>query len=218
LPYAPPLFASVVAELLRMPRRSDLAVDVVTLGRASEIAARVACDEPGLVGSIAMLEPSGLLPAHGGSLESIGARLRNALGEPVARAFFAFLATRPLVRRALGARFRGAPDKGLVDYAHASAHVAGAHHAPLAVARGPRRSDVLSLYRSLTVPVLVVHDTCGARASELEAFLHGRANRYAVRVSPTRGMPQFERLLDTIAVLDRFWQSISRASCDRAIR
>jgi pimeloyl-ACP methyl ester carboxylesterase len=217
-PYAPAFLAAVVADLLRIPRRTDLAVDLVTLGRGSEIAARVACDQPGLVGSIAMLEPSGLLPSQGRSLEPLGARLRQLFGESAARAFFAVLATRPLVRRALARRFRGHPDAGLVAYAQASARVPGAHRAPFAVACASRRSEVVSLYRALTVPVLVVHDACGARAAELEAFLRGAANRFAVRVSPTRGMPQFERRVDTIAVLDRFWQSLPRASYDRAMR
>src|SRR5258708_9553939 len=52
LPYAPEFFATVLVELLRMPRRIDLAADVVALGRGAEIAARVACEQPGLVGSI----------------------------------------------------------------------------------------------------------------------------------------------------------------------
>jgi hypothetical protein len=52
----------------------------------------------------------------------------------------------------------------------------------------------------------------------LEAFLRGRANRFAVRVSPTRGMPQFERRAETIAALDRFWQSLPRAACEQAMR
>jgi pimeloyl-ACP methyl ester carboxylesterase len=219
LQYRPDLFAAVVAELLRRPRSPDLAVDAVTLGRGSEIVARVARDEPGLVRSLVMLEPSGLLPIRGGSLESLGARLGQLLGDRAARAVFAVLATRPLVRRALRARFHGAPDAGLVAHALASVQAPGAHRAPLVLAaRGAGRSETVSLYRSLTVPVLVIHGARGGRATELEAFLHGGANRFAVRVWPTRGMPQFDRRADTIAALDRFWQSLPRAACDRAIR
>jgi hypothetical protein len=58
----------------------------------------------------------------------------------------------------------------------------------------------------------------GPTAIELEAFLRGRANRFAVRVSPTRGMPHFERRAETVAALDRFWQSLQRAAWDRAMR
>jgi hypothetical protein len=63
-----------------------------------------------------------------------------------------------------------------------------------------------------------VHDARGAHAIELEAFLRGRANRFAMRVSPTRGMPQFERRFDTISALERFWHSLSGAAWDQATR
>jgi hypothetical protein len=74
------------------------------------------------------------------------------------------------------------------------------------------------LRRALSVPVLVIHDVRRDGAVELEAFLRGRANRFAARVSPTRGMPQFERRAETVAVLDRFWQSLPRAACEQAMR
>jgi pimeloyl-ACP methyl ester carboxylesterase len=219
LPYAPALFAFVLAEFLRKLRRVDPAIDVVALGRGSEVAARVARDEPGLVRSIVLLEPSGLLPARGALLESLAARVGRVLGDRAARALFGLMSTRTIVRRTLRARFHGSPDAGLVAYAHASAQVDGAHRAPLAAIRnGPRPAEAALLYRALTVPVLVVHDARGSDTLELEAFLRGRANRFAVRVSPTRGMPHFERKSDTVAALDRFWQSLPRAAWDQAMR
>jgi pimeloyl-ACP methyl ester carboxylesterase len=219
LPYAPALFAVVLAEFLRKLRRVDPAIDVVALGRGSEVATRVARDEPGLVRSIVLLEPSGLLPTRGVVLESFAARVGSVLGDRAARALFGLMATRIIVRRNLRARFHGAPDAGLVAYAHASAQVDGAHRAPLAAIRnGPRTAEAAMLYRALTVPVLVVHDARGSDTLELEAFLRGRANRFAVRVSPTRGMPHFERKSDTVAALDRFWQSLPRAAWDQAMR
>jgi hypothetical protein len=166
-----------------------------------------------------MLEPSGLLPARGALLESAAARIGRVLGDGAARALFGLMATRAILRRNLGARFHGAPDAGLVAYAHASARVDGAHRAPLAaIINGPRPAEAAMLYRALTVPVLVVHDARGTETLELEAFLRGRANRFAVRVSPTCGMPHFERKSDTVAALDRFWHSLPRAAWDQAMR
>ncbi len=211
--------ADVLEELCRKLRRADLAADVVALGRGSELVARVARDAPGLVRSLVMLEPSGLLSDGGNAIERVTARLAGVLGERFARSVFALIATRPMVRRALRARFRGAPNEGLVEYAHAAAQVPNAHRVPLAALAAPtRRPGAPSLYHSLTVPVLVVHDAHGPQAVELEAFLRGRANRFALRVSHTRGMPQFERRVDTFEALDRFWQALARTARDQAMR
>jgi pimeloyl-ACP methyl ester carboxylesterase len=219
LPYGPALFAEVLSELLGKLHHADVAPDVVALGRGSEVAARVARDEPGLVRSLVMLEPSWLVPARGRTFESLGARVVRLLGERATRALFALSTTRPLVRRAVSVRFHGAPHSGLVAYAQASARSPGAHRAPLAaLMRGPRCVGAQTLYGAVTQPVLVVHDMRGNRAAELEAFLRARGNRFAVRVGPTRGMPQFEQFSDTVAALDRFWQSLPRAACDRATR
>jgi pimeloyl-ACP methyl ester carboxylesterase len=219
LPYTPALFAFVLSELLRKLRRADMAVDVVALGRGVEVAARAARDEPGLVRSLVMVEPSGLLPAPRSLVEAVAGRVARLFGHASARGLFALLATRPMVGRSLKARFRGTPDPGLVAYSAASARVAGAYRAPLASrAHAPRPAEAATLYRSLAVPVLVVHDVSGPAAVVLEAFLRGRANRFAVRVSPTRGMPQFERRAETVAALDRFWQTLPRAACEQAMR
>lgn len=78
-----------------------------------------------------------------------------------------------------------------------------------AITDWPDSVETASLYCALTVPVLVVHDSPVARSGALSAFLQGRANRYAVRVSPARGMPHFERRAETVAALDRFWQALS---------
>jgi pimeloyl-ACP methyl ester carboxylesterase len=219
MPYTPVLFAFVLAELLRTLRRADLAADVVALGRGVEVAVRAARDEPGLVRSLVMVEPAGLLPASRSVVETVAGHLVRLLGDAAARGIYAMLANRRVVGRSLRARFRGAPDPGLVAYSAASARVAGAYRAPLAsCAYASRPLDAAALFRAVAVPVLVVHDVAGPSAVALEAFLRGRANRFAVRISPTRGMPQFEKRAETVAALDRFWQSLPRAACERAMR
>jgi pimeloyl-ACP methyl ester carboxylesterase len=218
--YSPSLYADVVEELLRKVRSRYASADVVALGRGAEPAARVARLERGLVHSLTVLEPAGLLPGTDeGRLVPIAARIAFAIGERAAHRFFEFLASRPMLRRAISARFYGDPDEGLFEYARASVHVSGAYRAPLAtLASGRCEPEMTELYHGLVVPVLVVHDARGEQAVTLEAFLRGRANRFAVRVAPTRGMPQFERCSETVSALERFWQSLSGAAWDQAIR
>jgi pimeloyl-ACP methyl ester carboxylesterase len=221
LPHSPALFGEVVGELARKLRRSGSGVDLVTLGRGSEVAVQLTCDDPALVRSVVMLEPTSLGKARGRpTLEVLAARLARLLGDGAARGLFALLATGPMVRRTLGSRFRGRPDRGLLEYARASAMVRGAHRAPLAAAAGwPDGERIARLYASMQVPVLVIHNARGSDAVELEAFLRARPNRCAVRLAPTRGMPQFERPVETLMALERFWHSLSRrTACDEATR
>ncbi len=219
LPYDTALFARVLAEMLNKLRRTDLSADVVALGSGSDVAACVARDAPSLVRSLVILEPSGLLGAPGMTLDAFSARVARRISQAAVRGLFGLLSTRFVLRRRLAERFQGQPDAGLVAYAHASARAPGAHRAPMAVlAQRPCAAETVMLYRSITVPVLVVHDAWGDTAVELEAFLRGRPNRFAVRVSPTRGMPHFERRVETVAALDRFWQSLQRTARDRAMR
>ena len=217
--YSPAFFSLVLGELLRKVRSQHAPADVVALGRGSEAAARVAAEEQGLVRSLTLIEPAGLLSCGDGAFEGLAARLALSCGDRAARGLFALLASRPWLRHTLGQRFHGTPDASLLEYARECAQVEGAHHAPLAaLALGRCPADVTRLYHGLTVPSLVVHDARGSNAIELEAFLRGRANRFAMRVSPTRGMPQFERRADTVSALERFWQSLSGAAWDQAMR
>jgi hypothetical protein len=160
-----------------------------------------------------------LLSAGDGGVESLAARFALSCGQRAARGLFALMTTRPWIKHTLAARFFGDPDPSLLAYAQQSARVEGAHHAPLAaLALHRATAETSRLFQSLTVPALVVHDARGPHAIELEAFLRGRSNRFAMRVSPTRGMPQFERRGDTVSALERFWQSLSGAAWDQAMR
>jgi pimeloyl-ACP methyl ester carboxylesterase len=212
--------ALLLGELLRKLRTRHATADVVALDRGSEPAARVALEEPGLMRSLAVLEPSGLFGGSEHRLPPLAARAALLLGDRAARGLFALMTMGPSVRRSFRRRFHGAPDAALVEYARLSARVAGAYRAPLTAlaTSGVRDLEATRLYHALTLPVLLVHDVHGPRTIELEAFLRGRANRFAARVSPSRGMPQFERRLETVSTLDRFWQSLSGASWDQATR
>jgi hypothetical protein len=171
------------------------------------------------VRSLVLLEPAGLLASPRLHLDALTCRFAQRLGDAAVRGLHELLSTRFVLRRRLRERFHGPLDAGLFAYTCASARAPGAHRAPMAIlAERPTPEENVMLYRTLSVPVLVVHDASGSNAVELEAFLRGRANRFAVRVSPTRGMPHYERRTETVAALDRFWQSLQRTAWDRAIR
>jgi pimeloyl-ACP methyl ester carboxylesterase len=218
LPYSPALYAAVLAELARTLRRGG-GIDVVALGRGAALAAAAATGGPGLCRSLVLIEPSGLVPARGGTLESLAGSLAVAFGPGAEAGLYALATTPRLVRGAVAARFFDRPDAGLVEYAQRTARAYGAHRAPMQVMRThPREGELASAYRGLTVPALVVHDASGDELAELERFLRGRPNRFAIRVSPTRGMPHFERRSETISALERFWDAVPFTSWGQAAR
>jgi pimeloyl-ACP methyl ester carboxylesterase len=217
--YSPLLFAAVLAELARGLRRGAAGIDMVALGRGAAIAARVACEGPSLCRSIVLIEPWGLVPPRGAALEGVAVRLAGALGPGAEAGLYALVTTPRLVRGAIAARFCGRPDDGLVAYAQRTARVPGAHHAPMHAGCAVSRDEAAAAwYRPLTIPALVVHDARGDDTWTLETFLRGRANPVAVRVSPTRGLPHFERRSETVAALERFWGAVPFAAWGQAAR
>jgi hypothetical protein len=62
------------------------------------------------------------------------------------------------------------------------------------------------VYEKLTQPVLVIYDQDAfVRFDTLPGVVVRHDNWHAARVSPTRGLPQFEQLSKTTAALDHFW-------------
>ena len=54
--------------------------------------------------------------------------------------------------------------------------------------------------------MLVLYDRDAfVRFDTLPDFLDAHDNWQAVRIEPTKGLPQFERLADVIHALDKFW-------------
>ena len=219
--YSPALYALVLTELLRKVRARHGTADVVALGRGAEAAAHVAAEEQGLVRSLALLEPAGLLSSGDGSFESLAARFAISCGQRAARGLFALMSTRPWIKHTLAARFFGEPDPALLEYAQQSAQVPGAHHAPLAAlaaaAACHRRDDAASSIRS---PFRRSSSTTrGARtpsSSRHSCAVARTALRCACR--PRAECLSSSVAADTVSALERFWQSLSGAAWDQAMR
>ena len=214
--YGPPLYEAAVADLLR--REVGEASDVVALSLGSEFAARAALEVPDLVGSLAMISPSGFsLPTGEGAPLKLGRATASNLAylnlRLFGRASYGLLTSRPSVEFFEGLLFVGPVDRGLVEYAILTSRRPGARYAPLAFLAGRLFTPNVraEVYERLEMPVLVLHDLdpfVGFAA--LAGFVGGRDNWRAVRVSPTRGLPHFERPEETAAALDGFWGGVAR--------
>lgn len=221
--YTPELFAGAIRDFL--DDVVDEPADVVALSLSSEFGARVALERPELLHSLAALSPTGLSAnaqkatpqsdversserssSEGGGKDS----LLNLFSFPLwSQAFYDLLATRPSIHYFLKKSFHGAVDEGLANYSYLSCHQPGARHAPLHfISEHLFTPNVMrTFYSKLQRPGLIVYDQDAYTSFEsLPDLLLAQPNWSAVRITPTRGLPQFEQMTMLRRVLDNFWQ------------
>jgi len=211
--YTPALYARAIADFLEQigADRTDGA-DVVALSLGGEFVARAAHERPALVHSLALISPTGFGARQGRDRTRRGADSASyrLLAFPLwSQAFYDLLTSRASIRAFLTLCFAGHPDAGLVDYDYATAHRPGARFAPLRFVSGELFTpDVReAIYGRLTQPVLVLYDVDPfVRFDALDDFVRRHENWRAMRVAGTKGLPQFERPLETARALDAFWQ------------
>lgn len=206
--YSPEMYAAAILDLLREINAGTRGgADVVALSLGSEFAARVAIERPELVRSLAVISPTGMASRMEAGERGTG--VYRALAFPLwGQALYDLLTTRASIRAFLARSFSREPDAGLVEYAWATAHQPGARYAPLYFVSGllftPNAID--RLYTRVTQPALVIYDRDGyTRFDALPQLLDERSNWRATRVSPSWGLPHFERLGDTARALTTFW-------------
>ena len=213
--YSPQLYEDAIVDFLTS--QVGGAADIVALSLGCEFAARAALARPDLVHSISMISPSGFsAPGEEGRSSqqlnpSAGDMLHSAFSFPLwGRALYDLIATRRSIQYFLKKSFVGDVDAGLSEYAYATAHQPGAHHAPLYFITGKlfTRDIRQQVYEQLGLPVLVIYD-CDAfvRFDTLPALLLQHNNWRSARITPTQGLPQFERLPDAVRALDFFWEA-----------
>ena len=216
--YSPALYTAAVLDLLRGVVERWGAADVMALSLGSEFAARAALQQPELVRSLTLISPTGLASqarknrTERASTSQMSDRLNSLFRFPLwSQAFYDLLVSRPSIRYFLRMSFVGEPDPGLVAYGYATAHQPGARFAPFAFVSGQLFTPDIreSVYERLTMPVMVLYDRDGfVRFDTLPDMLNRHANWNAKRIIPTMGLPQFERLNETTASVDAFWQEI----------
>lgn len=210
--YSPRLYVGAITDFL-----SEVvgeAADVIALSLSSEFAALAAVEQPDLFHSLAFISPTGFSaddatgePDGGGN-----AALLNLFRFPLwSQPFYDLLATPPSIRYFLNKSFYGAVDSGLAGYSYLSAHQPGARFAPLHFVSGQLFTPQIMKHTYARLPhqVLVVYDEDPYTGFEaLPDLLLTHPNWSAVRVTPTRGLPQFEQLATLTRVLDNFWETV----------
>ncbi|HEX9413055.1 MAG TPA: alpha/beta fold hydrolase [Ktedonobacterales bacterium] len=214
--YTPALYTQAVLDFLRHVGLGAGGADVMALSLSSEFAARAALAQPSLMRSLTLISPSGFTDRTNRSQserdsERQGGRLlHQLLANPLwSQAFYDLLTSRPSIRAFLRMRFVGQPDAGLVAYGYATAHQPGARYAPLYFLSGQLFTPNIreTVYERLTIPALALFDhDAFVRFDTLHEVTRRCANWHAVRIVPSRGLPQFERLADTTNVLETFWR------------
>jgi pimeloyl-ACP methyl ester carboxylesterase len=206
--YTPELFAAAMIDLLwEISAGTRGGADVVALSLGGEFAARAAIERPELVHSLTVISPTGMASRMEAGQRGQGAY--RALAFPLwAQAIYDLLVTRASLRYFLSRSFTREPDAGMVECAYATSHQPGARYAPLYFVSGrlftPNAID--RLYMRVMQPALAIYDRDGyTRFDALPQLLEERSNWQAKRITPTRGLPQFERLGDTARALTAFW-------------
>jgi len=205
--YTPELFAKVLSDFLE--RVVEQPADVIALSLGAELIARAIGSSPGSANSLVLIAPTGFSrrvpPAPG-----MGRIAHRVLTVPVlSQALFDLVASRRSIRYYLGRSFVAEPPQELLDYAYATSHQPGARHAPLVfLSMQLFTPDAIGdLYSRLTdLPVLVIADRDPyIDFDRLDGFVARHPNWSRSRVAPNLGLPHWERLAETAAVLDAFW-------------
>ncbi|MGB8648847.1 MAG: alpha/beta fold hydrolase [Anaerolineae bacterium] len=203
--YGPQLFEDAIVDFLET--QVGQPADVIALSLGSEFAARAARTRPEFFQSLTMISPSGFA-AEPREMDNSSAY--QALSYPLwGRPLYDLIASRSSIQWFLQQSFEGPVDQGMIDYDYATAHQPGAHYAPLYFISGKLFTPDIrtSVYNRLTLPVLVLFDRdYFVSFAMLPATVKEHPNWRAVRVYPTRGLPQFEKLDEVTAALDSFWK------------
>jgi len=210
--YTPELYSDGIVDFLSRVKDKGEAADVVALSLSCEFVARAAIARKDLVHSLAFVSPTGFDSPTGSHAWAAFKALTSAPGGRLeahwwAPLVFRAIASRPSIKHFLKKSFVGKVDDGLRSYAYATSHQRGAEHAPLAFLGGRLSTPAIrETYAAIERPVMVLYDRDGyTRFDTLPEMVDAHAMWESKRIVPTLGMPQFERLDDTVAALDAFW-------------
>jgi pimeloyl-ACP methyl ester carboxylesterase len=215
--YTPDTFAEAIIDLL-ITQVGEPA-DVVALSLGCEFAARAAFYEPDRFRSLALISPTGFSQGadsmratqragtRGGS-QSFFNLVSFSLWR---RPFFDLIVTRRSIEFFLQQSFNGAIPAGFVDYAYVTSHQPGAEYVPLHFISGLlfTQNAYDRLYANLSVSCLVIYDHDAFTSFErLPGLVASNDNWQSVRISPTSGLPHFEKTTETAQAMEDFWAKL----------
>jgi pimeloyl-ACP methyl ester carboxylesterase len=191
-------------------------IDALAVSLSSEFLARAVTETPLGIRSVALISPTGFRSRDATTKWRDGTRAMpwlHALFEfPLwSEGFFRLLTSHAGIRYFLKKTW-GSPniDDGLAEYDYLTTHQPGARHAPYYFVSGYLFSeDIIRLYRSLTLPVWMVHGDRGDFVDySNETLVKGRPN-WTIQVFPTGAMPHFESENTFVQAYDAFLAGIS---------
>lgn len=213
--YTPETYIDAMIDLLE---RVGEPADVVTLSLGSEFAAMAALRRPDLFNTLTMISPSGFTrrgekrASQDASDRGVSDAAYRVLSFPLwGRPFYDLLATPQSIRYFLKQSFEGPVDRGLAEYDYLTSHQPGAHYAPLYFVSGQlfTRDIRERAYARLALPVLVLYDRDNfVRFDTLPDLVAQNGNWRAVRIAPTKGLPQFEKMPAVARAMDEFWHTV----------
>jgi len=192
-------------------------VDAVALSLGSEFLARAAQAKPDWFHSITLISPSGFNARGGGRATQRVSANENSdtayklLAFPIwGQALFDLIASRRSIQFFLEKSFVGDPPDEFVDYSYLTSHQPGAANVPLHFVSGRLFTpDVkTAVYEKVTIPGLIIYDEdYYSQFDTLPSLVGQKENWQAARITPTRGLPHWERLPEVIETLNIFWQN-----------
>lgn len=221
--YSPELYEGAILDFLEGVVVEP--ADVVALSLGAEFAARAALSQPERFHSLAMISPTGLDSEPDKRLE----KRDTVVEEPNlayqlftvplwARPFYDLLTTRASIRFFLDRSFVRPVPEEMIDYAYATAHQPGAENAPFYFVSGQLFTEGVrpAVYERLEIPILVIYDEDAYTGFKyLPELIENYPNWKAVRIQPTMGLPQFEKMDETAAALQSFWDGLEGNSIAR---
>jgi pimeloyl-ACP methyl ester carboxylesterase len=205
--YTPELYAGAIVDFLNNIVGEP--ADVIALSLSSEFAAMAAAEYPEAINSLTLISPSGFKQrSAGGGKNNVA---YGVLSFPLwSQAFYDLLTTQASIRYFLKQSFVGPVEPALAEYSYITAHQPGARYAPVHFVSGALFTPNVreKYYQHLKMPVLVIYDRDPyVRFDTLEPTARNLANWYTSRITPTRGLPHFERLPETAQALQDFWDA-----------
>lgn len=205
--YAPTLYRDAIIDFLTA--KVGAPADVVALSLGCEFTALAANLRPEAFHSLTLISPTGLSGEERGGNTPRARRLHSAFSVSLWRqAFYDLIASRPSLKYFLGRSHAGDVDPGLLNYAFLTSHQKDAVHAPLCFISGRLFTPAIaeSTYVRLPRPTLVVYDQDAYVSFERLPEIMSRNEQWrAIRIVPTRGLPHWERLPETVAAMEAFW-------------
>ncbi len=215
--YSPQLYENAILDFL-MGEVGE-AADVVALSLGSEFAARAALAQPEYFHSLVLISPSGM--GKGGEQERGSQKAsQNGMSKLLyplfsfplwSRPFYDLLTTTASIKYFLEQSFVGPVPQGLIDYDYDTGHQPGAENAPLYFVSGKLFTPNVTqrVFMRLKTPTLMLYDRDAFSSFEqLPEILSSNENWQAIRIIPTLGLPQFERLSEAVDAMDHFWQGL----------